>query len=61
TLSHHMRILCEAGLVDACKDGKWTHYSLSAQGSAEARAIIEAYTLSPDKVDGYKKCDCNQK
>ena len=61
TLSHHMRILCEAGLVDACKDGKWMHYSLSAEGSAEVRAIIAEYTLSPDKVNAYKKCDCKQK
>ena len=57
TLSHHMRILCEAGLVDAFKEGKWMHYSLSAEGSAQVRACIEKYTLSPDKACGYKKCD----
>ena len=27
TLSHHMKILCDSGLVDARKDGKWSHYS----------------------------------
>lgn len=47
TLSHHMRILCEAGLVCARKDGKWMHYSLSADASAKARAFVEKYTLSP--------------
>lgn len=57
TLSHHMHILCEAGLVDARKEGKWMHYSLSAQGSAKARAFTERYTLSPDKACGYRKCD----
>lgn len=31
TLSHHMRILCECGLVTARKEGKWSHYSLSCQ------------------------------
>ena len=61
TLSHHMRILCEAGLVDACKEGKWMHYSLSAEGSAQARALIEKYTLSPDKACSYKKCDSCKK
>lgn len=55
TLSHHMRILCEAGLVDACKEGRWMHYSLSAEGSAQVRGLIEQYTLSPDKAGSYKK------
>ena len=61
TLSHHMRILCEAGLVDACKEGKWMHYSLSAEGSAQARALMERYTLSPEKARCYKKCDSCKK
>ena len=29
TLSHHMKILCETGLVNRHKAGKWIHYSLS--------------------------------
>jgi len=28
TLSHHMKILCDCGLVAGRKEGKWTHYSL---------------------------------
>lgn len=28
TLSHHMKVLCECGLVTARKEGKWSHYSL---------------------------------
>lgn len=28
TLSHHMKVLCESGLVIARKEGKWLHYSL---------------------------------
>lgn len=31
TLSHHMRILCECGLVDVRKEGKWSHYSLNEE------------------------------
>ena len=27
TLSHHMRILLSAGIVQARKNGKWTYYS----------------------------------
>jgi len=29
TLSHHMKILCDCGLVDVRRDGKWSHYSLN--------------------------------
>lgn len=29
TLSHHMKILCECGLVNARKEGKRYHYSLN--------------------------------
>ena len=57
TLSHHMHILCEAGLVDSCKIGKWIHYSLSAEGLARARALTEKYTLSEEAAREYKKCD----
>ena len=57
TLSHHMHILCEAGLVDACREGKWIHYSLSPEGSAAARGLLEKYTLSPEAAICYKKCD----
>lgn len=31
TLSHHMKILCECGLVKARKEGKWSHYSLDCK------------------------------
>ncbi len=27
TLSHHMKILCDSGLVVGRKEGKWMHYS----------------------------------
>lgn len=28
TLSHHMHILCDCGLVSVRREGKWSHYSL---------------------------------
>jgi ArsR family transcriptional regulator len=31
TLSHHMKILCECGLVNARKEGKWQHYSINKE------------------------------
>lgn len=42
TLSHHMKILCDSGLVIGRKDGKWMYYSLSAEGAETAvRALKE--------------------
>ena len=28
TLSHHMKLLCDAGIVNGRKEGKWMHYSI---------------------------------
>ncbi len=40
TLSHHMRILTECGLVTAKKDGKWSHYSLNCETLTAFRNYI---------------------
>lgn len=32
TLSHHMKILCDSGVVVGRKEGKWMHYSISEDG-----------------------------
>lgn len=32
TLSHHMKILCDSGVVVGRKEGKWMHYSISKEG-----------------------------
>lgn len=45
TLSHHMHILCESGLVSARRDGKWTYYSLSKERMALMGELIEKYTV----------------
>lgn len=29
TLSHHMKILCDSGVVVGRKEGKWMYYSIS--------------------------------
>ena len=40
TLSHHMRILLDAQLVNARKDGKWIYYSLSEAGAQQAKELL---------------------
>lgn len=31
TLSHHMKVLSECGLINSRKEGKWMHYSLNTE------------------------------
>ena len=40
TLSHHMKILCDSGVVVGRKEGKWTHYSISPEGATEAVDVL---------------------
>jgi ArsR family transcriptional regulator len=42
TISHHLRILSEAGLVHGERWGKWVWYSLDHARLAALRAAIEA-------------------
>lgn len=49
TLSHHMKILCESGIVTGRKDGKWTHYSIHPEGSRRAEQLLhQLITPAPD-------------
>lgn len=40
TLSHHMRILCDSGIVNSRKDGRWVYYSINPKGIAGAEKIV---------------------
>ena len=42
TLSHHMKILCDCGLVTARKAAKWSYYSLVCDQWTEFRDFIDA-------------------
>lgn len=41
TLSHHMKILCDSGIVKGHKEGKWMHYSISQDGIEEAQKYLD--------------------
>ena len=43
TLSHHMRILCDSGIVMSRRDGKWTHYSIDRQGIETAKTLLDDF------------------
>ena len=42
-LSYHMKILTDAGLVNARQDGKWTHYSIKDNGIDEVIQLLNEY------------------
>ena len=44
TLSHHMKILCDSGIVEGRKDGKWMYYSISQTGTENAISILKGLT-----------------
>ena len=55
TLSHHMGILCDSGIVQARKDGKWIRYSLCQEGVRHAKMLLDQLTeVTPNGKD----CDC---
>jgi ArsR family transcriptional regulator len=57
TLSHHMKILVESGVVSARKEGKWMHYSISQEGSKKAIKLLEEIT-STTKYDTEINKEC---
>jgi len=56
TLSHHMKILVDSGIIKARTEGKWTHYSISESGTQYAKTLLEQITTV--KIEGDNKCRC---
>lgn len=58
TLSHHMKILCDAGIVVGRKDGKWMHYSISQDGLEKAIECLHYFANC--SVDAEEKSCCKK-
>ena len=43
TLSHHMKILCDSGIVTSRKDARWVYYTINAEVAQEVSAIMSAW------------------
>ncbi len=48
TVSHHLKVLAEAGLVSGDRRGKWVWYSVMPDGLALLRAAITSPVASAD-------------
>ena len=56
TLSHHMKILCESGLVNGRKEGKWMQYSICCESVKQIRHMLRNL-LGPDLVPETCRCE----
>ena len=54
TLSHHMRILAKATLVEVRKDGKWSFYSINCPVLQDFRSFVDQISCSMEK----EVCSC---
>jgi ArsR family transcriptional regulator len=55
TLSHHMRVLCDCGLVCVRREGKWSHYSLCCETFSAFKDFIGKLECCKNEKGG---CDC---
>lgn len=54
TMSHHMKVLCDSGIVEGRKEGKWMHYSISREGAKNALELLSS--LTKVKIDSDDSC-----
>ena len=59
TLSHHMKVLSDCGLVSSYKDGKWQHYSINCKRFKEYKDYITVITCcGSTSKDMNSECCC---
>ncbi|WFR54724.1 metalloregulator ArsR/SmtB family transcription factor [Anaerocolumna sp. AGMB13025] len=63
TLSYHMKILTESGLVNGRRDGAWMRYRLNPEKITLVKEMWEFITTPQEAcicktVKGESKCDC---
>ena len=57
TLSHHMKILCNAGIVVGRKEGKWMHYSISKKGVELAKECLQQFSTPAIESENKPCCE----
>ncbi len=43
TLSHHMKILCDCGIVTSRKDSRWVYYTINSEVAREVSSILSGW------------------
>lgn len=66
TLSHHMKVLIECGIVDSRKDGTWNLYRLNIKNANKLVLFLMNIITESDKCicnnnseKEYKNCNCD--
>ena len=60
TLSYHMKILTECGLVNARKDGAWTRYTLNLDLVHALQTFLTQITTDKDDCRCKGRCTCKE-
>ncbi|NCC48910.1 MAG: ArsR family transcriptional regulator [Clostridia bacterium] len=58
TLSYHMKILTDSGLVKARKDGAWTRYTLNKELFEQLRLFIDHLTSDQEECICHVPSSC---
>ncbi|OPX43907.1 transcriptional repressor SdpR [Ruminiclostridium hungatei] len=58
TLSHHMKLLCECGLVKGRNEGKWTYYSLDTETIRKTKKFFCSITSYKDNCICKEDANC---
>jgi ArsR family transcriptional regulator len=56
TLSYHMKVLCESGVVAGRQEGKWTHYHICENGGQAALEILQGLIAPQSALQSDKLC-----
>ncbi len=59
TISHHMRVLQQAGIVASEKRGKWTFYSINETKLGKIKQFINSMTSEITECKYKSDCDCD--
>ena len=51
TLSYHMKILCQSGIVKERPVGPWKYYSIDAEGCAYAQKLLQSLSFGGERVE----------
>lgn len=57
TLSYHMKMLTESGLVHSRKDGSWMRYTLNSQRFSEMQSCLAAILASGSEPCHDDRCN----
>ena len=60
TLSHHMKTLCDCGLIKGRKQGKWTYYSITEKGRKNAVSMLEKISRQIMNIENRNEGCCDE-